>query len=298
MHMLKKILSYALGALLALSPLYSAAPAVQTPAKEKSVKNYCLQTSIGDSKVYAYLLNPTQNRIKVISAAHIFAPKEVRDKTGAYVCEGRTLEQIVARYEEVTNDNVLAAINASYFDPQTYRTVGLEVVDGRLIKAVPAKALAPARKSRYLPKFPDYDFKFRASFYLDSGDTPHIGYIQGISAVKSLIIAGPMLVKDGKDVWLESCRKEMFSDYYKQRSKHSAIAITANGNVLMVAAEAVTLDKLADFLIQMGVRDAMRLDSGSSAQLLQDKRSGRKTKDYLTYGTRRNISNCIAVIEK
>lgn len=291
--MLKKILSYALGALLTLSPAYSAAPVLEKPEK-----NYCIETSIGDSKVHAYLLNPKRNKLKIISAAQIFNPKEACDENEVYTCEGKTLEQIAARYEEETEGNVLAAINASYFDPLTYRTVGLEMVDGKLIRTVPAKALTPAKRRHYLPRFPDYDFRFRASFYLDSDDMPHIGYLRSASAVKSLIIAGPMLVKDGKDVWLESCIKEMFSDHYKQPSKHSAIAITANGNVLMVATEAVTLDKLTDFLIQLGAENAMRLDSGSSVQLLLDKRYGNKSKDYLTYGTRQNIPNCIAVIEK
>ncbi len=300
MHMLKKMLSYALGALLTLSPLYSAAsPSHITPDIPKPVKNYCLQASIGDSKVYAYLLNPKQNKLKVISAAHIFTPKDARDKAKLYVCNGKTLEQMVARYEQETGDDVLAATNASYFDPKTYQTIGLEVINGKLIKAVPVKISTITKRPHYPPKkFPDYDFKFRASFYIDNKDAPHIGYSSSKADAKYFLTAGPMLIKDGKDVWQESHTKEMFGNYYKQPHKRSAIAMTANGNILLVATEEVTLDRLTDFLIQLGVKDAMCLDSGSSVQQLLDKRYGNKPKDYLTYGTRRNISNCIAVIEK
>ena len=80
--------------------------------------------------------------------------------------------------------------------------------------------------------------------------------------------AGPLLLKDGRNV-LEP-ELEMFA--VGQRildglTQQAAIGVRADGSVVLVAAEAMVAADLVPLLQQLGVRDALRLDSGGSTTL-------------------------------
>jgi exopolysaccharide biosynthesis protein len=275
--MFKRVMSYALASLLSLMPFNSGCSKPVVPRQ-------------GNVSVYIHTFNPKKYDIRIASAAKLFA----NDKNAkSYDCCGRTLEQIVDKYECDTTENVVAAINASYFCPGTYELIGREVIDSKLMKTNPVKrAVSHAKYEK--PRFEDYDFKFRASFVVDKFGAPKIGYFNDVSGAKYFLTAGPLLIQEGKDVWLDSYRKEKFDDYYKRPYRRSAVGIAANGDIVLVASNEITLDTLVQFMLKRGVKNAMCLDSGSSVQLIGDSENG----NYLIYGTKRRIANGIIVVEK
>ena len=85
--------------------------------------------------------------------------------------------------------------------------------------------------------------------------------------------AGPLLLKDGRDVL--SPELEQFA--VGQRildglTQQAALGVRADGSTLLVAAESMVAADLVPLLQALGVRDALRLDSGGSTTLYADGR--------------------------
>jgi len=94
-----------------------------------------------------------------------------------------------------------------------------------------------------------------------------------IGAARYAVEAGPLLLKDGIDVL--SPELEQFA--VGQRildglTQQAAIGVRADGSVVMVAAESMVASDLVPLLQELGVRDALRLDSGGSTTLYADGR--------------------------
>ncbi|MEO7995230.1 MAG: phosphodiester glycosidase family protein [bacterium] len=85
--------------------------------------------------------------------------------------------------------------------------------------------------------------------------------------------AGPMLVLDGQ-VHV-STQGDFPGDIRRGRAPRSAIGLTADGSLLLIAVDGrsavsagATLDELAQYLVDAGAKVAMNLDGGSSTQLV------------------------------
>jgi hypothetical protein len=90
-------------------------------------------------------------------------------------------------------------------------------------------------------------------------------------SVPYAVEAGPLLLKDGQAVFspeLEQFKQgERILDAVTQQA---AIATTFSGSTLFIAAENMTAKDLIPLLQSLNVKDAMRLDSGSSTSLVID----------------------------
>lgn len=88
--------------------------------------------------------------------------------------------------------------------------------------------------------------------------------------VQELVQAGPRLVKDGtKQINFQA---ERFTErkITTDATPRSAVALTADGQLLLIQTPSATVHGLADALVRLGVRDAMCLDSGGSSGLYYD----------------------------
>lgn len=93
-------------------------------------------------------------------------------------------------------------------------------------------------------------------------------------SVKFAVGGGPTLVSSGKAIvdWKEERFKDTFA---LNRHPRSAVGITANGDVCLVAvdgrqpgiSDGVTLDELAQIMVRLGCVQAMNLDGGGSTCL-------------------------------
>lgn len=308
LFMLKKLMSWGLAAYLAFSPIVTS-----TVEANSFVKNYKIEHKVDIDKtryvkslykgatIHSFMADMNKYNIKVCSAVcpYLSDYKKGDSKTLSFDSKGSILEKIVSEHESKSGKNVMGALNGSYFDIKTYHIVGREMVNDRVIKRKVKKKKDISKKLFVRKKFPDYDFKFRASFYVNQKGLPEIGYYDDISKAKYFLTAGSMLVQGGKNVWKEAYEKEMFDKAHLKPYKRGVVAITKKGNVMFLATTEITLDDLTDFLIKIKVKDAMCVDSGSSVQLMLDKSFNKdKYKDYLIYGTKRKIVNGIAVVEK
>ncbi len=108
-----------------------------------------------------------------------------------------------------------------------------------------------------------------------------------LERVSHAVEAGPLLVQGGRDAFapeLEAfVRGVRILDEVTQQA---AIGVTADGTVLLVAAEAMVAADLVPLLLGLGAVDAMRLDSGGSTTLVADGR-------VLNRLTERAVANAI-----
>jgi len=111
--------------------------------------------------------------------------------------------------------------------------------------------------------------------------------------------AGPCLVKDGRPHVTAS--PEVFGrDVSGGAASRSAVAITQDGLLMLVAVETppdepgsgVTLSELAQILVKLGARDAMNLDGGGSATVVQ----GDQVINHPRDGYLRPVSNALLVV--
>jgi len=314
-NLTKKVISLSLGAYLTFSPI----SVIGEPSKKEwlieqimdSRQGVYQKIKYGGVEMHAFLRSPWKHKIKVASAVCPYLPDfnseedSEEDKVREFAPKGQKLEQIVSAYEIQSGENVLAAINGSFFNTETYHIVGREVVNGRRIqrKTEFKKDMIAIStvKTNWKPK-PGYpDYKNRASLLIDSEGIPKIGYFNDISNADFFLTAGWMLVSEGVNVWERARINEQFDNYHLKSKYRSAIAITGHGNFLMLTTAKTTIDKLSDILMKLGVKSAMCLDSGSSVQMVLDKtynKTGHIRKDnYLIHGTQRNIVNGIVVVE-
>ncbi len=92
-------------------------------------------------------------------------------------------------------------------------------------------------------------------------------------AARYAVEAGPLLLKDGRNV----LQPELEQFAVGQRildgvTQQAAIGVRADGSVVLVAAEAMVAADLVPLLLELGARDALRLDSGGSTTLYADGR--------------------------
>ena len=107
------------------------------------------------------------------------------------------------------------------------------------------------------------------------------------AGVRYAVEAGPLLIQGGRDVFapdLEAfVRGVRILDEVTQQA---AIGVTADGTVLLLAAEAMVAGDLVPLLLDLGAVAAMRLDSGGSTTLVADGR-------VLNRNSERSVANAI-----
>jgi len=119
--------------------------------------------------------------------------------------------------------------------------------------------------------------------------------------ITSAVGGGPRLVKDGQAfvpfAW------EWFSQRHAQeRAPRTAVGITATNKVLLVTVDGrngrqntgMTLREMAELMVQLGARDAMNLDGGSSATMVV---GGRVVNDP-SDGMERPIASALLVLRR
>ena len=108
-----------------------------------------------------------------------------------------------------------------------------------------------------------------------------------LERVSHAVEAGPLLVQGGRDAFAPEL--EAFARGVRildEVTQQAAIGVTADGTVLLVAAEAMVAGDLVPLLLDLGAVDAMRLDSGGSTTLVADGR-------VLNRLTERAVANAI-----
>ena len=110
---------------------------------------------------------------------------------------------------------------------------------------------------------------------------------------------GPRLVKDGRP-HVTAAPEGFRSDVALSETSRSAVAITTDGSLMLVAAETppnetgkgLTLHEWAQVLVKLGARDAMNLDGGGSTTVVQADRVLNNPRD----GATRAVSNALVVV--
>ncbi len=119
--------------------------------------------------------------------------------------------------------------------------------------------------------------------------------------LRHAIGGGPRLVKDGRE-HITAAAERFRPDVYASRRSRTAVGITRDGRLLLVAAEALnapgggerdgmTLQELASTMIKLGAWQAMNLDGGGSTTFVADRRLLNTPDD----GAARRVCNALLV---
>lgn len=119
--------------------------------------------------------------------------------------------------------------------------------------------------------------------------------------ITSAIGGGPRLVKDGQ-VFVPFAWEWFSVRHVQERAPRTAVGITAANKVLLVTVDGrggrqntgMTLREMAELMLQLGARDAMNLDGGSSATMVV---GGRVVNDP-SDGVERPIASALLVVRK
>lgn len=120
-------------------------------------------------------------------------------------------------------------------------------------------------------------------------------------AVEDIVAGVPRLIRDGKIeiTWQEEKSSEAF---FKTRHPRTAVALLSDGKFLMLTADGrsetsagLSLEQLANVLLELGAKDAMNLDGGGSTTMFLDGNVVNKPSDK--EGERR-ISSAILVFPR
>ncbi len=198
----------------------------------------------------------------------------------------KQLSQMIQEAEKRENKNIILGVNASYFDPPTGNIIGTTVYRKKTIKKEPLHRAQADIQNHAL----------------------HLGY--DLPTVYSLLTAGPYLVKEGKNIALHAAREEDFSKEYDEYHPRTAIGKKTDKSLVFVVVDGrkkdekgMTLDDLAQYLLQQKCIEAINLDGGGSSTLILSGEFYGKDK-YENYvqnkpsdGKERAVVNGIVVVE-
>lgn len=109
---------------------------------------------------------------------------------------------------------------------------------------------------------------------------------------------GPRLVKDGEK-YINALEESFRADVVMGRAPRTAIGVTENGRLLMVTVSGrtdfsigMTLDELADLMLELGAIDAMNLDGGGSTTMVLRQRVFNQPSS----GDERRVSNALLLL--
>lgn len=112
----------------------------------------------------------------------------------------------------------------------------------------------------------DAVYKYRYALYENNTTNLELSDID-LNKVKSLISAGPYLIKEGKII--VDPEKEGFKEdkITKNKANRSAIGLTKDNKLLLVTTSNVTINELAEIMYKLNTVEAMNLDGGASSGL-------------------------------
>ena len=132
-----------------------------------------------------------------------------------------------------------------------------------------------------------------------------IPYSVSLKSIQHLISGGPRLIKEGV-VYISKHEEKFRADIAKGRAARTAVGITKDGKLLLVTVDGlprrkdersskgsigVTLEELAELMINLGAVEAMNLDGGSSTTMWIDGKLANKPAG----GSEQRVSNAIIV---
>jgi hypothetical protein len=123
-----------------------------------------------------------------------------------------------------------------------------------------------------------------------------------IRGVRSAIGGGPQLVRQGKRLRFKASDSDSY-EFSTMTERHPRSAVGWNEDYFFLVAvdgrqkgvsEGMTLNELAEYLVELGCQEAMNLDGGGSATLWYDG----KVRNYLCDGYEREVANSLVVRRK
>lgn len=161
---------------------------------------------------------------------------------------------------------VVVGINGGYFGPGEHSSEGWTVVAGEARRDIRAKVRVA----------PDYPPQHWPSLVITPDGRARIGhYLWRSTPAREVVTAGPVFIKDSQVLSLSdaaACRDQRLPERYcRDRFSQSAVAVSRDGRQLyLLVTQPRTLSQVAELLGPrgLGVWTAMKLDGGSSAQLV------------------------------
>ena len=231
------------------------------------------QNSSNDDQVVSYAIEIDMSRNRVIAGYTNY------DTSGKWAMS--TVAEQAAAAERVRGVNVVAAVNADFFNMGTGEPTGVLVMNGKQVKA-DASALA------------------QTWFAVTSDGKAHIGTGTLPENTVEAVGGALRLIKDGEMVPSSS------DSYYTTKQPRTAVGITADGDIVLVVADGrqspyssgYTYQELAEKMFQLGCVDAINLDGGgSTTYLAQYAGTGELTlANSPSDGQERNVSSSLLVV--
>lgn len=186
---------------------------------------------------------------------------------------GTSVNISLVNHTPAANSNTVV-LYTSVYGESTDCTIGTSVVvqSGEIV-SVQSKKAVNIPNNGYVLLFTGSKAAYADSLKKGTKVSYQINYVNQSgskldwSDVKTAVGAGPLLLKNGS--LAINPAKEGFTDTtgFDLTVSRSAIGVTPNGDVLLVAGVKCTLEQLADVMSQLGAVHAICMDSGSSSGL-------------------------------
>lgn len=223
---------------------------------------------------------------------------------------GSTPSKVFAEYEASGKGRPVAVANAGFFNMRTFESVSLLVSDSKTeapdnnsaSRRISSDSVVSARPIHAaFGQMPDGSFEAQWIYCHEADNREPYVYPFAVGNDDSLkcysptgpalgaygayrwdaveaVGAGPMLVKDGRDVSLASSCGEMYYRTIGGAARHprTAVGVTGDGKVILLVADGrgmngsvgCTLSELADIMIGLGAVEAINLDGGGSSAMV------------------------------
>ncbi|HXL03226.1 MAG TPA: phosphodiester glycosidase family protein [Bacillota bacterium] len=166
--------------------------------------------------------------------------------------------------ELVSSSGAIAGVNGVFYASDG-TPLGLIIVDGRLrsLPVMGRTAMGITKDRRILID----------NVSTDAGGNLVPNWLE--EGVVYAVGGGPRLVKDGK-VYVTAAQEQFKPDVAGGRAPRTGVGVTYDGNLLLVAVTGrqayhsigVTLEELANIMLELGAKDAMNLDGGGSSTMV------------------------------
>lgn len=172
------------------------------------------------------------------------------------------------------NDNTAISVFNKYYGQSVKLPAGkyITAVDNKIKNYDTAGKVVNIPSNGYVVYFASnsIDMNYLNTILTPGADVKHSIEYKGDGriaedSVKTLVAAGPILVKNGVNVSTTS-KAKYESKIRNQNTQRSAIGVKADGSVVIVTGKA-TINKLADAMIGLGCVEATNLDGGASSGL-------------------------------
>lgn len=168
--------------------------------------------------------------------------------------------------------------NSNYGNSVTFsQGASLTVVNNRIININKNPKTVSIPKNGYVIYFASgidgknlklgNEFYIKQSYFSDVFSTYSGTDKYDKAKIQQLVAAGPLLVKNGKNVLSDHIGNFSEKKITTQRAQRSAIGLTKDNKLLMVTQSNSTMNELANIMISLGCDSATNLDGGASSAL-------------------------------